>query len=423
MIATDIHTQRIPEIYADFASVIGANHWRERVIRCDRAIRGNEFLEAYLHRENAIAYQLDHLRKLDQEHGSIPVQLAQDRAIYPAVGFAAQVLSILEGSSKPDAHKFRRRVQGAFNNPNDMRGLRLEMMAATHFTRRGRKVTWPETTGIGTFDLLVEGIGPHGLEIECKSVSDDKGRKIHQQEVLEIWALLRPHLKATIAGLSVGLSVVLTLPGRLPSTYKERQELARQVASAIFAAQSGNLESGANIRISEFDVRQLGNVPGMRHPQELRKAIEGVTEARNRHTMLIGTRAGGALALAVQCAQDDDLMKAVFDTLSDAARRQLSGARAGILFVGFEGVDGAGLLSLAQQDMDLTQGHTALRVAVSRFLSSVDRDHVVGIGFVSAAGVQPVEDGLVDTGGTAYYFPKRESPFWSDDFSGMFTLS
>jgi len=52
-----------------------------------------------------------------------------------------QVLSILEGSSKPDGHKFPQRVQGAFNNPNDMRGLRLEMMAATHFTRRGRKVS------------------------------------------------------------------------------------------------------------------------------------------------------------------------------------------------------------------------------------------------------------------------------------------
>ena len=63
----------------------------------------------------------------------------------------------------------------------------------------------------------------------------------------------------------------------------------------------------------------------------------------------------------------------------------------------------------------------ALRIAVSRFLSGEGRDHVVGVGFLSESGLQPLEAGLVESGGTAYYFPKRESPKWSDDFSGLFT--
>ena len=40
---------------------------------------------------------------------------------------------------------------------------------------------------------------------------------------------------------------------------------------------------------------------------------------------------------------------------------------------------------------------------------------------LAASGLQPLEAGLVESGGTAYYFPKRESPKWSDDFSGLFT--
>lgn len=79
------------------------------------------------------------------------------------------------------------------------------------------------------------------------------------------------------------------------------------------------------------------------------------------------------------------------------------------------------LLSVAQQDQDASQSPTALRIAVSRFLSGEGRDHVVGVGFLSESGLQPLGVGLVESGGTAYYFPKRESPKWSDDFGGLFT--
>jgi hypothetical protein len=67
------------------------------------------------------------------------------------------------------------------------------------------------------------------------------------------------------------------------------------------------------------------------------------------------------------------------------------------------------------------QTPTALRIAVSRFLSGEGRDHVVGVGFLSESGLQLLEAGLVGLAGTAYYFPKRESPKWSEDFSGLFT--
>jgi hypothetical protein len=105
--------------------------------------------------------------------------------LYPAASFAAQVLSFIDASPKPLAEQFRRRVHGAFKNPDDMRGLRLELMAATHFLRRGRQVSWPEMTGEGNFDLLVSDVGPDGLEVECKSISVDKGRRIHKRESLD----------------------------------------------------------------------------------------------------------------------------------------------------------------------------------------------------------------------------------------------
>ena len=198
MLLTELSTARIPDVYQQFAAVIGDSHWRSRVGQIKQEIRGNRFLAQHLESENALAYQFEHLRELTAKFGRIPPWEANNHAIYPATSFAAQVLSIMEAAPRQFSGQLRRRVHGAFKNPDDMRGLRLELSAATHFARRARKLAWPEMTGEGTFDLLVQDVGPRGLEIECKAISEDKGRKIHKREVLDFYRLLLPHIQSTI---------------------------------------------------------------------------------------------------------------------------------------------------------------------------------------------------------------------------------
>jgi hypothetical protein len=423
MILTEIETAQIPEVYRRFAGVVGDSHWKKRVALLRQETKGKRFLAGYIQQENPIAFQLEHLRELATRFGTIPSWEINNRAFYPAASFAAQVLSIIDASPKGLADQFKRQIHGAFKNPDDMRGLRLELSIATHFARRGLKIGWPEMNGLGTFDLFVEDVGPHGLEVECKSISSDKGRKVHRREALSFYSLLWPHLEFTKRGLRTGLSVVLTVPGRLPKDYKACMELAKQVGTHIFRGQSATLNDGVTIRINEFDAGRLSNIPSAKNPQEVRIAIDGVTETKNRETMVIGTHAGGALALIVQSAEDDTFMKAVFDTLSNSAKQQFTGNRGGMFLTGLHGIDGGQLRSIADQDQDPLKPPTALRLGVSKFLSGTDRDHVIGVGFVSESVLSPVEDGLLESGGTAYYFPKRESPYWSDQFSGLFSWS
>lgn len=87
---------------------------------------------------------------------------------------------------------------------------------------------------------------------------------------------------------------------------------------------------------------------------------------------------------------------------------------------GFDGLDSEQLTSIAQQDRDAHQNPTALAISVSRFLAADHCDHVVGVGFLSRSALRPVMDGMIDSGGTAYNLPNRESPFWLDDLSGLF---
>lgn len=422
MISTELSTAKIPELYQRFSEIIGESNWKKRVIEIKSQIKNNHFLRDHLTQENTIALQFEYLRTLIEKFGGIPPNEINNQLNYPAVGFAAQILSIIDTSSRDFNEKFLGRVQGAFRNPEDMRALRLELSAATHFARRSRKIRWPALTQLGSVDLFIEDVGPRGLEVECKSISEDKGRKIHKREVLDFYGLLWPQLLSTRRGLKTGLSAVLTLPSRLPTDHKSRLELAKQFGTHIFGGKNTILLDGTQIRVCEFDLSRLPQFPFEKTiPHEIRVALDNVTSTRNRQTMLIRNELGGALALTVQSAKDDSLMKVVFDTLSDSAERQFTGTRGGMFFTGFQGLEGAQLLSVAGQDNDATQTPTALRIAVSKFLASTKREHIVGVGFMSDSGLRPKSSSVIELSGTAYYFPKRESSHWSEDFSGLFS--
>lgn len=419
MLLTELHTAAIPELYERFATVVGDAHWKRRVVSIKREIKGNPLLREYLVSENIIPLQFDSLREKVDKFGCIPNWEINNPDHYAAASFAAQVLSFMDSSPKELAQRFLRRVHGAFKNPDDMRGLRLEFAAATHFLRRGSAVSWPEMNGEGTFDLLVSDVGPAGLEIECKSISADKGHKIHKRESLDFFSLLRPHLKSITAGLSTGLSASITIPKRLPASFRDRQMLAKEIAGVIFRGTSAPLLSGGTVRISEFDISELGDI-SKENSQATRKTIDSITGTNNRHALVIGTHSGGALALAIQSAADDAFMDTVFDTVKNSADRQLTGKRGGMFIVGFQGISSTQLVSIAAQDNDPTKTATALQVSVSKFLNGTNRAQVVGVGFISEDEPTTERPGFTDFRGAAYFFPKRESPFWSEDFSGLF---
>lgn len=415
----DLYTKDIPEIFERFRDAIGERHWIKRVAAIKSEIKGKPYLRDFLLEENAIAFVLDKCSKLASRHGRIPPQHINDRSLYPALRLAAQTMWIFDRSSPSQAKSIVRRLHGAFKNPDDLRAIQFELGVATHFVRRGCSISWPETEGSGTFDLMVHGIGPEGLEVECKSVSRDRGRKIHKRDALEFNHLARQRLEVSAHRLQSGLAVVLTVPDRLATGFRDRQFLAERLGRIVMAGKDVTLEDGSDVRMSEFDIREYPD-PGPPESSTLRADVDKITGTQNREVMILGRRNGGALVFVMQSRQDDTLLPYVFNSVGEAARKQLSKKRAGMVLVGMDGLSADELVRTAQQDKDPGEHPTALRVEVSKFLSGTSTDHLVGVGFLSRDELVPQGGGHVSTGGTAYNFPKRESSFWHDDFSGLF---
>ena len=420
MLKVELQTSEIPDVFVRFRNVIDERYWLKRLSDIKKTIRDYQFLKNYLIEENAIAIALARCSNLVAQYGRIPIHETENRELYPAISLAAQLLSIMGHSSDVEAKKLVQRIRGAFQRPDSMRAIQLEMMAATHFVHRGHQLVWPEMEGIGTFDLLVKDIGTNGLEIECKSISANKGRKIHRREALEFHHLVKPQLQTVSRKLQTGIAVVLTVPGRLPTLLQQRKDLARHVISSVLAAQSMVLEDGSDIRVSEFDMATLGYIGTAEHPIISRAAIDQITATQNREAMILGNKKG-AVVFILQSRQDDTMLQCVFDTVSESAKHQVSKSRPALFLVGFDGIEAEEMLDIAKQDNDPLQSPTALRVAVSDFHANPNRDHVIGVGFLSGGVLKPELHGVVKSGGTAYVFPKKESSFWHEDFSGLFS--
>jgi hypothetical protein len=351
----------------------------------------------------------------------VPHDICNDPSIYPSLAFAAQVLEVLDRSTVKQAKAFVKRVQTAFTSSEHMHGLRLELQAATHFVRRGLRVAWHREKSGGSFDLLIEDLGPDGLEVECKAISINKGRRIHRRDALEFWGELWNDISSVAQNLRSGLAVVLTVPYRLPTDTDERVALASEVVARIVAGRSATLDGGADIRIEPFDPALLETAKNMGR-EAWRKAIDEATRTANREAVVYGTPAGGMLAFVIQSAVEDDMLNQVFSTLDDSAARQFTRKRGALFWVALQGIDADQLRSISEQDSDPGQQPTGLAFEVSAFLNRAP-DHIVGVVFGSRSSLVPTVHGSTDSGGTTNFFLKEVSPFWHASFRNPLRLA
>ena len=164
----------------------------------------------------------------------------------------------------------------------------------------------------------------------------------------------------------------------------------------------------------------LGDFQSLERPVISRAAIDQITATQNRESMILGSKKG-AIVFVLQSRQDDTTLQYVFDTISNSAKNQVSKSRPALFLIGFHGIGAEELLEIAKQDNDPIRPPTSLQVAVSDFLANQNRDHVIAVGFLSSSALNPELDGVVKSGGNAYVFSKKESRFWHQDFSGLFS--
>jgi hypothetical protein len=295
-------------------------------------------------------------------------------------------------------------MRGALKNTVDMRALQFELQVATHLAKSGFDLGFPQAIGASNVDILAVR-NELELEVECKFISIDKGRSVHRREALEIHHLLKKRVFPVFANASVGILIRVQFHERPPKKYKDREALVDHIRRVALGGTPGT-EFGCSISTVEFDV---GSSPfsSSRPTAEAAQEFFGGFGVRNRETAIFANIGKCVLAISLESEREDDLLGQVFDTVADAATRQLSGDHPGVICVKFEDLPAAQLKDIADENGE----PTPLRIAASRFLDSASAKNVSMLSFFADDRVEDIGGGVVTRAGSVYSFPRPVGEF------------
>lgn len=142
---------------------------------------------------------------------------------------------------------------------------------------------------------------------------------------------------------------------------------------------AGVFHGGISPKLEDAEVTIHTLSPGLlsglppHNQARIRAGIEAITGTYNREIMVKGFTNGRAVVCILQSAKDDTLYKALHQTVKDAATRQLSGTRLGLLLVELNGLPREALVELARDDHIPGEPPSLLRAWASQFFADTER--------------------------------------------------
>lgn len=244
-------------------------------------------------------------------------------------------------------------------------------MVGVHLVKRGAVLLMPELQGGGTYDWRAS-FGDTCFEVECKSISLDKGRKVHREQALLMHHLVQSRIWSLVNRIEGGLFVRINVPDRFPTGRDDVASLAEQTKTAILCAQEVRSPLGV-VNTHHFQLRGTPfEKQDVSHEEVTRFLMNGYG-VENNEAMTYGVPGKRAFLLVLQSLRADRVLDETFPALERAARMQLTGERPGVLVAKFEA-----LHSQELHEIGIEFGRpTVLRMCASKFLDKPRHQHVV----------------------------------------------
>lgn len=425
MIITEIRIAEATNAYTRFEALIGREKWKYRVDRILKHTAPDGFLREYFLRKYSYAVMLEICAELVTEREELNEYDIIERSLQPAVAFMMQALSLYDACVEEQRDRFLSRVAAALTDADEMRGLQLEMLVAAGIVMRGYSIRIPEIErpAIGdqtrVYDILVENFGEGGIEIECKAIGEDTGRKIRGDHSRNFYECLRRKLEPVVEELTRGIAVVVTVPDRFEDVLKTPQRqsaLADYICANVRGETPDEAFSGAEVVFQEFESTELLAIVagGLANHQEAgRRIVDRITGTVNRNVLVnIKSDLTGAAVVALRSMKSDRFATQVTEIAREASSRQLSKTRPGVIVLGIE------ISDLAMREA--AQLRTDLDKIATEFYRRDQRRHVATLGFLSQRATKLRGESSETIGASFYHFKNDRCEFPIPDLQILF---
>jgi len=234
-----------------FLSITGGAVWKQRVKSLIRQFKQNTYLQFHLRQLHSLELAFSELMHVFSRSGTVPKIASAEQ--YRLYAFIATTTMIYQRLTPAGQKRLRGRLLGGLKDRIGLTPLQQEMTVAAHLLSRGFDVKFSDLEIGKGFDFLAQRDDIE-LEVECKRVGLDLGRKITRRETLELHKYLKKALSPIAVNLRGGLFVRVTLPSRLSASHKQREQISSLVGKALRTGVGIYDQSACQISIIDFDI-------------------------------------------------------------------------------------------------------------------------------------------------------------------------
>lgn len=405
---TDLRDHEFPELYRRLLTLFPDKPWLKRVASLQHLINENPISKSWLWQVNIVAYGLAAF----DTHGLDQIEIESWDAVKEAMIFICQVLDIHDTAPSDNARMLRGRIRGALNNPGDMRGIRFELGMATHLFRQGCSITWTdEHRGDETFDFLADVPGAGSVEVECKTLSADKGEPIARDIAYAFINCLFPKIEPALPFQGRFLyTISLVFQSNIPKNTTVQATIAADVANAI-KHEEHSVGGVCSIYLKALDLKTLEEGLELEHLLDYSNQMLGYEPA---YQVIKDLGEARYLAVRVQSVVASKLESAVNDLAKRAIRKQLTGKRPACLVMRIERHSGESLEALAEDE------NNWLATRATKLLKNPAHAHLAAVVFVSSPAVTKVTDSSETEQSKTYIFESEQSEYSSLGLNHLF---
>jgi hypothetical protein len=372
--------------------IIDKRRLRRRAEELNARIAANPILHDYLSSKYAVELALDWLFRRQRLTGRGPRKF-RDRATAEAMSFALALTKVHRRLPREAQIKLQQRLYGSLKGDNSLAPIVHELTVAVHLMNLGWDVEFHDLER-GGFEYIARK-GAKEIEVECKRVGTDAGRKIHRNDFYRLASPLFPTL-GDFARRRVADIVHLRVDDRLPS----RDEHLARLRSAVLTAME--TETPANGDTFTVDIRRVGlNHPGNVGVDVMQQEVQHHVGTTHVHLAFAGQGADFAV-LAVTSEKPDRVLSTIYRQLKDAAS-QFSLQRPAVIWTYIEDIEPQVWRSLVD--------NTGLQRMSYKYMAGETRQHVFSMAYSSAGELMPHDGGLLLHGGPVLNYNRLEPEY------------
>ena len=376
----DTNAAEVKEAMAFVTSMVGVQNLEKRWAELDRQRRS---VVRKWHVEQAYSLELAHHDAV--RGGALELGWQKPVGNPPLLrlyAFAVALWRLHAAVSEQARNRLIGSLRGQYGRKGGLRPLTYEMTIIQHLSRMGFGIECHDLEEKGGFDFLAVDADGTEIEVECKHLSADVGRKIHREDAYTLLDLLKPVLSKRVETVGDGKVLVIEVPDRLESSRPLMDEIVG-LASAAFGSQSGYAESAvASASLANEDDDRPDTMWNSGHH--------------------FGTRFG-RLGVILKSAKPDTVFETVEKRLKDEAGRQFSATCPSILFVHVSDLTAPQIVELQRFQ---AKGVNALQLMTSQVLVSCEHLSAVSLTVLGEPTVETGPRGSIGDRGVMYSFSR-----------------